>query len=268
VKDLIRLSRSSGNDPGSDLHPDIAERVATTAATLARHFVSICVRALDYCPPIDIRYGEFLRALVTADFDLLQDDGAEYRNALIEAFRARGVVPQSVVSYSEEALRWNPPESALPPCKGLDFDFLGARIDAAQRQNAVVLHEYATKHSAALGLSKDFPIQAHSFHAIHRVSPRGMFVFDFVVEFLQQTKVPLDPKNPKGTSFVYRGGTTVLFDQNGYIRYSIRKRIGNKARLAEERDFHRRESSLLPAAPFMASPLRQGLNFAATHRGF
>ena len=268
VRDLVRLSRTSGFDGGSDLHPDVAERLATTAASLARHFVSICVRALDYCPPIDIRYGEFLRALITADFDLLQDDGVEYRNALIEAFRARGIVPQGVVSYSEEALRWNPPESPLPPCKGLDFDFLGARTEAAQRHNAVVLHEYATRHASALGLAKDLPIQPHSFHAIHRVSPRGMFVFDFVVEFLQQTKAPLDPKNPKGTSFVFRGGTTVLFDQDGAIRYSIRKRVRNKARLAEERDFHRGASSILPAAPFVASPVRKGLDFAATHRGF
>ena len=172
------------------------------------------------------------------------------------------------MSYSEEALRWIPPEVTLPPCTGLDFDFLGARSSSAQKQNAVRLHEYATAHASALGLSKDFPIQPHSFHPVHRVSPRGMFVFDFVVEFLQQTKAPLDPKNPRGPSFTFRGGTTVIFNQDGNIRYSIRKRIGNKHRLAEEREFHRHASSILPAAPFVASPVRQGLNFAATHRGF
>jgi hypothetical protein len=265
---ILRISRSVGGEPEDELHPDLADRLAKAASSLAAQFVTICVRALDYCPPVDLRYGEFLRALITADFDLAQEDGVECRNAFIEAFRARGVVPQGVVSYSEEALRWMPPDTGLPPCTGLDFDLLGERPDDAQRRNAVVLHRYATKHASALGLSRKFPIQAHSYHAIHRVSPRGIFVFDYVVEFLQKAEVPLDPKNPKGSTFQFRGGTTLLFDQYGRIRYTIRKRIENKQRLDEEREFHRRESSMSASAPFVRRATASGPNFAATHRGY
>ena len=33
-------------------------------------FFNVCVRALDYCPPVDITFGDFLRAVITSDFDL------------------------------------------------------------------------------------------------------------------------------------------------------------------------------------------------------
>jgi hypothetical protein len=268
TRDLVRIAHAGGMEPGSELHPDLAERLAKTAASVADDFVNICVRALDYCPPVDIRYGEFLRALITADFDLVHQDEWDYRAALIEAFRSRGVVPEDVTSYSEDALRWMPPDSVLPPCTGLDFDLLGQRNTAAQERNARVLHRFAVENAAALGLSKKLPIQAHSYHAIHRVSPKGVLVFDYVVEFLQQREEPLDPASPKGGTFTYRGGTTVLFDQRGNVRYTVRKRIENKRRLAEERDFHRSGGSLSAMAAYVPRPVLAGMNFADIHRGY
>jgi hypothetical protein len=268
TRDLMRIARSGGGNAGPDLHPDLAARLAKEAASVAGNFVNICVRALDYCPPIDIRYGEFLRAVITADHDLVQDDPWDYRAALIEAFRSRGVVPEDVVSYSEEALLWMPPEAPVPPCEGLDFDLLGARAMASQSRNAVLLHRYAVENAERLGLSAKLPIQPHSFHAIHRISPNGILVFDFVVEFLQQREELIDPADSKGPTFLYRGGTTVLFNQEGKVRYSIRKRIDNTRRLAEERDYHRRSASLSAMAPFVDRPGQGGTSLAEIHRGY
>jgi len=47
----------------------------------------MCIRALDYCPPVDITFGDYLRALITADVDLVPGDEHHYRVAIIEAFR-------------------------------------------------------------------------------------------------------------------------------------------------------------------------------------
>ena len=44
----------------------------------------MCLRALDYCPPVDVQFGDFLRALITADHDLVPDDPYGYRASLIE----------------------------------------------------------------------------------------------------------------------------------------------------------------------------------------
>lgn len=47
-------------------------------------------RALDYLPPVDVTFLEYLRALITADFDLVGDDRYNYRVAFVEAFSRRG----------------------------------------------------------------------------------------------------------------------------------------------------------------------------------
>ena len=59
------------------------------ASKVAGQMLNICIRALDYCPPVDIMFGEYLRALITADFDLVPNDRLGYRIAFIEAFRKR-----------------------------------------------------------------------------------------------------------------------------------------------------------------------------------
>jgi hypothetical protein len=69
----------------------------------------VCIRALDYCPPFDITFGDYLRALITADTDICPDDNNRYRVALIEAFRAWGIFPEKVMTFSIYSLRWSPP---------------------------------------------------------------------------------------------------------------------------------------------------------------
>jgi hypothetical protein len=69
----------------------------------------MCIRALDDCPPVDLTFGEFLRALITADMDLMPEDRRRYRVAFIEAFRRRGIYPRNVRTLSEDSLRWSHP---------------------------------------------------------------------------------------------------------------------------------------------------------------
>ena len=54
------------------MHPDLVNRLAETATKTATHFLNICIRSLDYCPPVDILFGDFLRAMVTADYTFFQ----------------------------------------------------------------------------------------------------------------------------------------------------------------------------------------------------
>jgi hypothetical protein len=107
VADLIRLATAgSGELPAGAIHPDLVSRLAAEAAKTAQHFLSICIRALDYCPPVDVTFGDYLRALVTADFDMVPNDRHGYRIALIESFRQWGIVLEDVRTHSEEHLRW------------------------------------------------------------------------------------------------------------------------------------------------------------------
>ncbi len=111
IADLMRIATGgSGLLPPGDLHPDLVARLAREAAKTADHLLQMCIRALDYCPPVDPDFGDYLRALITADADLVQDDRHNYRLAIIEAFRHRGIYPRDVRNLSVESLVWHQPE--------------------------------------------------------------------------------------------------------------------------------------------------------------
>lgn len=115
IKKLLRVATNgSGVLPEGDLHPDLVDLLANHAADTASRVLRICVRAVDYCPPIDVTFGDYLRAIITADFDMVADDENNYRIAFIEAFQKRGIFPQGVKSMSVEALMYEPyPELIL-----------------------------------------------------------------------------------------------------------------------------------------------------------
>lgn len=106
VADLLRIaSGGSGILPEGALHPDLVNRLATEASKAAKHVLNMCIRALDYCPPVDITFGDYLRAIITADVDLVQDDQHDYRLAFIDAFKRRGIYPEGIRTLSVESLQ-------------------------------------------------------------------------------------------------------------------------------------------------------------------
>ena len=106
--DLLRIATNGTGilQPGA-IHPDLVRRLSSEAAEIAEHLMHICIRALDYCPPVDIDFGDYLRALITADLDCNPKDDRGYRVALIEAFRSWGIFPNRVNTLSEESLVWS-----------------------------------------------------------------------------------------------------------------------------------------------------------------
>jgi hypothetical protein len=105
--DLFRIAtRGSGIHPPGALHPDLVKRLSDEAAKSARHILRICIRGLDYCPPVDVTFGDYLRAIITADHDLYPEDEKKYRIAIIEAFVSWGLTPKDLRIVSEETLVW------------------------------------------------------------------------------------------------------------------------------------------------------------------
>lgn len=117
IKSLIRIaSGGSGILSDGELHPDLINSLADAAAKTASQVLGMCVRALDYCPPVDLTFGDYLRAIITADKDMVSDDERDYRIAFIEAFQKRGIFPKNVKSMSVDALCYEQnPRSGIPP---------------------------------------------------------------------------------------------------------------------------------------------------------
>ncbi|MBI3915524.1 MAG: hypothetical protein HY322_00760 [Betaproteobacteria bacterium] len=127
VEDLIRLATAgTGVLPAGSIHPDLVNRLTEQANATAKTFLNMCIRALDYCPPVDMTFGDYLRALVTADFDMVPNDRYGYRVALIESFRRWGILPKGLRTLSEEQLR-------LPFARMEDFEGWGALTEVAAK---------------------------------------------------------------------------------------------------------------------------------------
>jgi hypothetical protein len=96
----------SGILPPGAIHPDLVDELAAAAARTAGEVLRICIRALDYCPPMDLTFGDYLRAIITADLDQVSIDDKGYRVAFVEAFRRRGISADGVPSMAIEDLAY------------------------------------------------------------------------------------------------------------------------------------------------------------------
>jgi len=256
---LIRLATGgTGVLPPGDIPYTLVNRLANEASKTASHFLNICIRALDYCPPVDMNFGDYVRALITADYDLVPDDDLGYRVAFVQAFRNRGIYPKLVRNLSTESVRWEGPELELRIHKCLEQMTLTwdrhanrQRAYESSRHNAVVFHDWIMEslsddQAQSLGFyrseegkvrigkraGKVSPVEVHSVRPVRRVGPDGQQQMDLVVE-ITQTWRPSNKMSEK-----YRGGCTLIIDlEQREVRYCIRKRVAHADRISQQQDF-------------------------------
>ncbi len=267
TRDLLRLGRAEIGE--GELHPDLAQRLCREAVKTARHFGTICIRALDYVPPVDIRFGDYLRALVTADGDLVPDDPWDYRGAIIAAFRSRGIAPEGAASFSEGDLRWPALDGGGPlRCAGLELD---RRDRENSRRTAILLNAFGKRNARALGLTEKAPIQANRFHrlASQRIDPSGRLRGTLIAQLVQQRPERYEPHDPR-TEFVFRGGTTLVMEEDGTVRYRISKPLDDHERLERQREFLRESLGGSPAATLTGEGPSPGgaIDLGILHRGY
>jgi hypothetical protein len=251
---LMRLATNgTGLLPAGQIPDVLAMQLTERACRLAAQFLTICIRAIDYCPPVDITFGEFLRAVLTADADLVPDDKYGYREAWIDAFAKRRIYPPDVPSLSESALLWRGPQSTLPDEVELSFSKLQfdgdpgrpASVREIQRQALAFgklaadlryRQEFGLASPGDLALEGDevTPPVVESIRSSRRVGPSGQVVFDLVAEITQRRKVKARDGYP---GFDFFGGATAILDPKGRIRFVIRKSVLNGDRLRRQREF-------------------------------
>jgi hypothetical protein len=298
IADLKRLATGgTGVLPPGDISIDLVNRMAREASIAASYALTVCIRALDYCPPVDLTFGDYLRALITADMDLEPEDELNYRTAFISGFRARGIFPSGVRNLSEENLRWQPPNFTLDPGRirnmltSLDLTWNlstnrkrsydlgesnGYQLWKWLQQNltpeeaGVVEADLGVYIRAGKTVPKGVPtsadgtplLQIHSVRPARRISSRGQQLTDLVVEAVQRFIVA-DPDT--GAKTTHRGGCTLLIDlQNERIRYAVRKPVGSASRISAEQNFLRMAAE---GSQAYFDPAKEREPFAMLHRG-
>ena len=263
--DLFRVYRAGGGAQNPvDIPQALAELLAERASKTADMFFQICARALDYCPPVDVTFGDFLRALITSDTDLYPVDEHQVRDAIMQAFRRRGLLPTDVGFFSEEALKWSDAPDSLSPVEGLVFGDPNGLTAQENNVNAEVLGAWAKAHAGALGFSSEDEINARSFHPMFRVGEDGMLRVDMVVELIQTSDVPFAPDNPKLGSFKFRSGVTLMIANQpieDHLRPPPRIRFVIPKLASDERI--RRQRATYTASNYMTADQR--IDFGLVH---
>ena len=252
TRPLIRLATGGRPTLGEgELTEELLDHLTARVRRVAGQFRTICIRAIDYCPPVDLTFGDFLRAMITADTTLVSADPHGYREALIGAFRRRGIYPQFVRTMSEQALIWGGPMRDYPPIPEFNLGNLrfhgdpGAVPDYADtRHHAVALGKAILANKtlmAELGLAPPSsregaqvePFEISSLRTARRAGPDGQISFDLIAEVVQSRRIPAG----KGRTAPYRGGATIIFDAYGRIRFMVRKNVNNADRRKRFEDY-------------------------------
>ena len=211
--DFFRIFRAGGGTlDKDDLPVPLAERLAAEASRTAEQFFTICARALDYCPPVDITFGDFLRAVLTADLDFHPDDPDGVRDALMQAFRLRGIVADEVASFSEDSLFWPKVKRRKLEVDGLVFGDPNGLTTDEKNTNGKVLRAFAARNATLLGFRGPEPIAAPSFHPMFHTGQDGRLYLNMVVELVQTVEKDFGATTP-GT-FPMRNGVTLLIAQD------------------------------------------------------
>ena len=295
--DLYRLATGGTGilRPGA-IHPDLVARLSEEAAKCAQHTLTMCIRALDYCPPVDITFGEFLRAIITADRDLVPDDDLRYRVSFIEAFRRRGIYPRGLRTLSEESLTWRSPqndemhpsaklEGALERLRSYAHEYLYSRggsemihsrerLFHLERKMRRDIHGWMKEHFGSgrdgrddarfLGVDPDLAFEVHTARFAMRMAPDGGVDPQIILSLLQEAIVPVDSERPDGPTVPFEGGSTMIADLlDCNFRYCIRKNLSSDARRKRQQEFAEFQMEF-PRATYFG---RAREPFAALHRG-
>jgi hypothetical protein len=205
------------------------KRAAEEGAELAGHLLTACIRAIDFCPPTDIDFGDFARALLTADAELNPRD-AKYalRPALLKAFRAYGIKPAASGLRGRQEGSWDPPPDPAA------FRYDRTHFDS-MKSDPDELFRFLWENRSAFKLHDQAHTRVLSVRPCVQTGRDGFILRETVVEYHQRLQlfarelvrvgIKKPPDMPGDTEVVLYGGNAVVFDEYGHVKYNIGKSI-------------------------------------------
>ena len=201
--------------------------VRDEGARVAGHLLTMAIRALDYCPPTDLTFSDYLSALLTIDREVVPDDDKYgYRKSLLKNFNDYGIQQAGETDVDGT---W----------KRCDEELIYSR----SHYNSM-LHEpqevfrFIWENRSTLKIDPDSYVEVQSVRPAVRVGPDGFVLHETVAEYIQiltlqanELKKRLGIIPPKGIDPGRRirifGGGALIFDEYGQLKYQIANRIEN-----------------------------------------
>lgn len=216
----IWCARSQKLDPTHSGYADL-DRAAADGARAATDLLHMAIRAIDYLPPTNMTFPDFLSALLTSDRELFPGDGEfDYRAHLLKNFADYGIHPVTREGY------WQPPD--LKQRAKLAYGFSGYAEMTWDREASM---RFIWENRAALGIETDAITKVNFVRPCVRTGPSGFLLRETVVEYFQLldlTAADLKAyrlRRPEGmalsTPVRLMGGGTLVFDDYGQLKFHI-----------------------------------------------
>lgn len=202
-------------------------RVAEEGAKAADHLLHMAIRAVDYCPPLEFEFADFLDALLVADQEMDPDDALGYRTAVEHAFNEYGIErPEtSTIDVLHDRLVYS----------GFNYTSLRSSPDEVFR--------FIWENRATLRLDPTMYTFVENVRPSTRVGPDGFVVNEVLVDYVQSLRGrPADIAKRLGSRFELPaslpadkeiqiwGGGVLIFDQFGRAKLHQRKAIDEPLR--------------------------------------
>jgi hypothetical protein len=221
---------SNGSKPSGPLD---LKRVILEASDTANRLLNLCIRALDYTPPVHLRFGDFLSAALTSDHEIVPDDTRYgFRDALRRSFAEYGIAPTSQPRAGKATGLWEPPDET----HDRKLDYSSVHFESMQQDNDEVFR-FLWENRDLLKLDPNAYTRVFSVRPCHRIGPDGFILRETVVQYLQivnalaQELKGLGIEKPAGmpddTETPLYGGGTLIFGEYGRLKFHIRNWVGN-----------------------------------------
>lgn len=242
------------------------DRVVEEGARLADVLLTTVIRAIDYAPPVDLQFSDFLSAVLTADRELRPKDDCDLRAKLDQSCRAYGILPIRTASLDGY---WDPPPDGL---RYAHTHF------AAMRRDPDEVFRFVWENRAALGLHPEAFSRVLSVRPCVRVAPDGFVLNETVAEYVQTlrlragelARVQLEKPDgmPEDFEVSLYGGGSLIFDDYGRLKFHIYNHVlpvpGKRGSKTLERQ--NRRLRYLWNSGFLRRSYDEGSHFAALHR--
>jgi hypothetical protein len=207
--------------------------VVDEGAAVAEHLLTMAIRALDYCPPTDLSFSDYLSALLTIDREVVPDDSRfNYRRTLIDSFAAYGIPPDSDADSDGTWSRCN-----------LDLVYSRTHFDSMLRDKEEVFR-FLWENRKALDILREGYVEVEAVRPSYRIGPDGFILRETVAEYVQiltlqvdelKAALKIDPPEDMLREIGWKrvrifGGGALIFNEYGQLKYQIRNRVEDAKR--------------------------------------
>ncbi|WP_395391210.1 hypothetical protein WBP07_11630 [Novosphingobium sp. BL-8A] len=245
---LARLERVGTIERGKKHRALVVEEGARAAS----HLLTMAIRAIDYCPTVDLSFADYLSALLTVDREVVPDDQFGYRERLLGCFAAFGITPSPNADGDGTWLR----------CDS-ELVYSRTHFDSMLRDKEEVFR-FVWENRDALKLGTLGYIEVLSVRPSMRIAPDGFVLRETVAEYVQvltleaqELKELLGIDSPASVEQWRRikilGGGALIFDEYGQLKYQIANHLadspGDVARQSARIAYLAANGNLTPTDP-------------------